>query len=131
MISLNDLSRLSRGRLADSKVLFKAGRYDGAAYLAGYAIEIALKLRICKTLKWIGFPETAREFENYGTLKTHKLDVLLHLSGFEKQIKSNYLSEWSVVTSWDPEARYRPIGSAKKSDIQLMILSAQMLIKIL
>lgn len=80
MITLKDLRLIARARLQDSEVLFKAGRYDGAAYLAGYAVEIALKTRICKTLKWLGFPETAKEFENYASLKTHKLDVLLHLS---------------------------------------------------
>lgn len=34
-------------------------------YLCGYAIEVALKARICRTLNWTGFPETRGEFEGY------------------------------------------------------------------
>ena len=79
MISKADLLKIARGRLKDAAVLLAAGRHDGAIYLGGYVVEIALKHRICKTLKW----KTNREFQGYQSFKTHDLDVLLSLSGVE------------------------------------------------
>ena len=92
-------------------------------------MELAIRARICQTLKWDGFPETRREFENYGSLKVHKLDVLLSLTGHQARIKTHHLTEWSVVAAWDPESRYRPIGSASRADAQLMIHSAEVLLR--
>src|SRR5690349_9720166 len=111
MIPVKELDRLAKARLKDAQVLLVAGRYDGALYLCGYAIEIGLKLRICKTLKWAGFPATNKEFDNFKSFKVHNLDVLLSLTGMEAKIKSKYLAEWSAVTIWNPEARYTTIGS--------------------
>ncbi len=105
------------------------GRYDGAIYLCGYGIELALKTRICQTLKWPGYPSTNSEFEQYRSFKTHDLDVLLHLAGREQRIKTNFLAEWSAVAQWNPAARYLPIGTAKKDDAHLMISAAKNLVK--
>jgi hypothetical protein len=80
MIIVDKLEKLAQARLEDAEVLFKATRYDGSIYLCGYAVELALKARICKTLGWSGFPSTRSEFSNYQSFKTHNLDVLLRLS---------------------------------------------------
>jgi HEPN domain-containing protein len=90
MVPIADLRKIAKGRLVDADVLFQAGRYDGAIYLCGYAVEIALKARICRTLKWPGYPSN---FTGYLSFKTHNLDILLHLSGVEAKIKSKYLAE--------------------------------------
>jgi hypothetical protein len=68
-------------------------RYDGAIYLCGYAIEVALKARTCRTLGWAEFPETNREFENYRSFRTHDLEVLLNLSGVRNRILTDYVAE--------------------------------------
>lgn len=54
-ITIKELSELCKERLKDAEILIKAQRYDGAYYLCGYVIELALKKRICKTLNWDGF----------------------------------------------------------------------------
>lgn len=131
MISKSELNKLAKARLKDAKVLFDAKRYDGAVYICGYVIELSLKLRICKTLNWEGFPSTNSEFQDFRSFKTHNLDVLLALSGVEEKIKTKYLSEWSAIIIWDPEARYNPIGSIEKSDAELMINSAKVLLRVL
>jgi hypothetical protein len=61
----------------------------------------------------------------------HDLDILLRLTGREAKIKTSYFTEWSVVSQWDPEARYKPIGSADRSAASLMISSAETLLKVL
>jgi HEPN domain-containing protein len=124
MISVEEIRAVADARLQDALVLLGNERLDGAAYLCGYAVELALKARICVTLSWPGFPETRSEFENYTSFRTHKLDVLLRLSGQEQRIKTEYLSEWSVVARWDPEARYKPIGHAEREGVELMLACA-------
>lgn len=99
MIAKTELRKLANARLHDAKTLFSAKRYDGAVYICGYVIELGLKLRICKTLNWDGFPSTNREFNDFRSFKTHNLDVLLALSGIEEKIKTEYLTEWSAITS--------------------------------
>lgn len=128
MLSRRELKQIARARLRDAEVLFEANRYDGASYLCGYAVEIALKAKICETLKWKSFPLTNAEFRNYQSFKTHSLDVLLTLSGVEEKIKKRYLTAWSVVVDWDPEARYEPTGKVSERDSRLMIESTKVLV---
>ncbi|RYY05966.1 MAG: hypothetical protein EOP43_07635 [Sphingobacteriaceae bacterium] len=131
MISTADLIIIATARLNDAEILLNAQRYDGAVYLCGYSIEIALKHKICQTLNWVGFPSTNREFEKFKSLKTHDLDVLLSFTGIEVALKTSYLAEWSAVAIWNPEARYNPTGAISSADANLMINSAKTLIDIL
>lgn len=131
MISLADLISIATERLVDAETLLHAHRYDGAVYLCGYSIEIALKHKICITLNWAGFPSTYNEFAKYKSLKTHDLDVLLTFTGIETTLKSTHLAEWSAVAIWNPEARYNPTGIVNPADASLMILAAKTLIGLL
>ena len=112
-------------------MLLANDRIDGAAYLCGYAIELSLKARICTTLNWQGFPETRGEFENLASFKTHKLDVLLVLSGQERRIKTEHFSEWSAIATWDPEARYKAVGQNDRAEVELMVVSVMFLLDVL
>ena len=128
MLLRAELRKIARARLKDAELLFAARRFDGAVYMCGYAVELALKARICRTLNWNGFPATRREFESYGAFKTH---VLLHLSGIESSITSNYFVDWSDVATWNPEVRYNPIGSATRPQAARMLAAAKRLIRVL
>ena len=44
----SDFQKLAEDRIADAGALFEAHRYDAAYYLAGYAVECALKACIAK-----------------------------------------------------------------------------------
>jgi HEPN domain len=131
MITRSDLIKIARARLRDAEVLYRSRRYDGAIYLCGYAVEIALKVRICRTLSWPGYPSTGGEFQNYQSFRTHNLHVLLRLSGVEERIKTTLMTEWSAVAAWDPEARYQQVGSATRQAAELMITSARVLLRVL
>src|SRR5881397_1485216 len=102
MIARADLRRIAQARLQDARALRDRGQHDGAVYLCGYAVEIALKTRICLTLKWPGFPSTSRECEGKQSLRTHDLNLLLSFSGLEPLIRSRYLPQWSIVAPWVP-----------------------------
>jgi len=56
MITTKDLRAISRERLRDARALLRAKRFDGTYYVCGYAVELALKARCCRTLKWADFP---------------------------------------------------------------------------
>ncbi len=87
MIPVEMLDNLAKERLADAEILFSKERYGGALYLCGYAVELALKARACKTLDWEGLQEKEKDFSLFKILFTHDLNALLRLTGFEKSIE--------------------------------------------
>jgi hypothetical protein len=119
MLTPVELRTIARERLQDAHILCSNGRYDGAGYICGYAVELALKARICETLNWLGFPQTAKEFTNYTSFKTHSFVVLLSLSGREQIIV--IASEWSDK---EPFAAVRLISDALVSKLNSEELSA-------
>jgi HEPN domain-containing protein len=131
MLSTQEIRRIAFAHMSDSQVLHSAKRYDGASYLCGYAVELALKARICKTLKWGGYPQTNSEFQGLTSFKVHDLEMLLRLSGKEAVVKTKYLAEWSGVMIWKPEDRYNPIGTANEINAKIMLNSAETLLKTL
>jgi HEPN domain-containing protein len=131
MISPKDLRTIARARLRDAQVLLKAKRFDGAFYLSGYAVELALKARICRTLKWRDFPQSGREFDDFRSLRTHDLEVLLKFSGFEQRVTAKALKEWSVVAKWNPEKRYQAIGLLKPPEAAEMVRYVERLLEVL
>ena len=134
MLTPIELRDIAEARWEDAEALFAVGRYDGAMYLCGYAVELALKARICKTLGWSGYPETNHEFQGLQSFRTHNLDMLLRLSGVEEHIKveqEEYTTAWTTVLRWEPEMRYKRIGSASRESVQLMMESAKVLLEAL
>jgi HEPN domain-containing protein len=122
-----EIEKIVQARIEDARILYEASRYEGSVYLCGYAIELGLKARICRTLQWDEYPTTGK----YKMFKTHDLDVLLHLSGCEDKIKLKHMADWSIVAQWNPEARYNPIGNVKDSDAKDMLESTKELLKVL
>lgn len=124
MITKPDLKKLINRYVTDSDVLLSNRRYASSIYLGGYAVELALKYRICKLLQFgYGYPENDIEFNRYtkgksrftGTtikrvkdLKTHNLSGLLFYSGEQINITTNFLAEWNIIKSWDVFMRYNP-----------------------
>jgi HEPN domain-containing protein len=129
MILATELTRLARAKLKDAEFLLRGKRYDGAMYLCGYAIEMAFKARICRTLKWGGFPATRGEFEGLQSFRTHDLELLLRLAGREQYIKNSYLAEWHTVVKWDPEVRYQLVGTATEVETRTMIAAVRALLR--
>ena len=119
MLTIKQLREIAKERIKDAEALFRAERYEGAMYICGYAVEIALKARICKTLRWPSFPQTDSEFggknRKYTPFKIHSLNLLLSYSGLEGKIRNRFIVQWSLVDSWDPQSRYNPTIKATKA----------------
>jgi HEPN domain-containing protein len=131
MISTKELRAIARARLQDAKVLLRAKRFDGAWYLCGYAVELTLKARICRTLKWSGFPESRHDFEGLQSVKTHDLEILLRFSGIEDRVKTKHMADWSVALRWDPEKRYRGNRLVTAQEATDMVECVQRLLEVL
>ena len=131
MIPTSDLRAIAKARLRDAQILLRAKRFDGAFYLCGYSVELALKARICQTLKWSGFPQVGNEFQGLQSVKTHDLEVLLKFSGIEDRIRQKHMSEWSVVLDWNPEKRYQSVGQSTKQQSTDMLTSAKRLLAVI
>src|ERR1700687_3859041 len=104
----DDLKILSGIRIREAQILLEAGSSQGPFYLAGYAVECALKACIAKQTNRFDFPDLKLVNKSY----THKLDELLKVAGIEDALKqaqkahptlTNY---WRYVKSWDENSRY-------------------------
>jgi hypothetical protein len=104
----SDFQQLATARPRDAEVLLNNGCYDGAYYLLGYAVECALKACIAKLTKQYDFPDKDIVNRSY----THKLDVLLNVSGllpeFDKESKANpsFAINWAIIKDWNESTRY-------------------------
>jgi len=85
-----------------------AGHPSGAYYLAGYAIECALKAKIACQFRENEIPD--RAFVN--SVYTHELTALLRLAGLESELDDAIAKDadlgqrWTVVKGWSENARY-------------------------
>jgi HEPN domain-containing protein len=126
-----ELVRIAKTRLGDAKVLLNNGRHDGAGYLCGYAVEVALKYRVCQFRNWEGQPENAHEDPSYRVLITHALDDLLHLANIPRAVRARCFAEWSIIRTWSPTTRYDTIGSVSRGQAERLIQAAERLVKVL
>ena len=131
MIHVDELDSIARARLDDARALLAAGRLDGATYLCGYAIELALKARICRTLNWSEFPSTGGEFQDYRSFQTHDLEVLLHLSGQDARLRQDHFGIWSSVAGWRVDLHYNPPGTTQQTGATAMIRATEELLAVL
>lgn len=94
----------------DARVLYRAARYDGAAYLCGYALELALKARICRHLKLAEYPPVTQRRELQNAFKSHDFQELKLLGGLGDWPKIEDVrlqANWQMVARWKPEWRYQ------------------------
>jgi HEPN domain len=113
MIVLNrtDLQQLADDRVLDAEALLNAGRWSGAYYLAGYAVECALKACIAKQTNLHDFPDKSAAQKSF----THDLLELLELAGLRLQLQLDSTPatnpalgiNWQQVKNWNEKARYQ------------------------
>jgi HEPN domain-containing protein len=103
-----DLQEIAKIRIRESSALLDAGLPDGAYYLAGYAVECALKACIAKRTREHDFPEKTLVNNSY----THKLKDLLKLAELKVELEAILQSDplmdanWAIVQDWSEESRY-------------------------
>ena len=102
-----DFQQIAELRLLESKALLAAGFSDGAYYLAGYAVECALKACIAKRTLEHDFPE-----KGSGKYYSHDLEDLLGFARLKTdldqalQASLAMRTNWGIVNNWSEESRY-------------------------
>lgn len=104
-----DFQELAEERLRDAEVLLVAGQWSGAYYVAGYAVECALKAVIAKRTFADDFPA-----KDAAKLYTHNLKELLSFAGLGTAngaittpgVSTRCTALWDIVKLWKEIARY-------------------------
>jgi HEPN domain-containing protein len=104
-----ELQEISEVRLRESRALLNAGFAEGAYYLAGYAVECALKACIAKRTQGHDFPE--KKFVNDS--HTHNLKTLLQLAELKTELDTIIEADPAMesvldrVQEWSETTRYQ------------------------
>ena len=111
-VNRKDLQFLAAARFAEAKTLLRAGRPDGAYYLAGYAVECALKACIARATQRHEFPDK----KSVDASHTHNLRDLVKVANLELTRLENakrdpvFRGYWDLVQQWSEHSRYRRNG---------------------
>ncbi len=98
--------------MQDAQLLYRHRRFDAAYYLAGYAIECALKACIARKTKRYDFPDKELAQNVY----THDLAQLARLAGLRDQLEEEFRNDplletrWDLVRDWKEKSRYELRG---------------------
>lgn len=100
---------LARQRIRDARVLLGAACPVAAYYLAGYAVECALKACIARKTRRHDFPSRQKPDT---TPYTHDLSQLIKVVGLQEELKKElqgraaFKINWTIVKDWNEESRY-------------------------
>ena len=112
--SRSDFEALMDLRMEEARHLLAQGNWDGAYYLAGYAVEFALKVRIISELmKSNSFPAKGIVDSFY----KHDLAALRRLAGLDVEMDSDAAvsPHWDIVKDWNEQSRYEIRKSDKEA----------------
>jgi HEPN domain-containing protein len=123
----NDLRSLARVRLKEARVLLKGKLFDGAYYLAGYAIECALKACVASKTKRHDYPDKQTVADSY----THDLKTLLRVAGLNAELEQATVADkalqahWQVVLGWKEVSRYQRTSGAMATALVRAVADTQ------
>ena len=118
-----DFQRLAELRAKEAATLSKTGNQQGAYYLAGFAVECALKACIAKKTRRHDFPA---DKDYAGKVYTHNLDQLLKLAPLDAQLgdtRPQLANNWDLVRRWNVDSRYETSNLGGR-DLTLAVNSA-------
>ena len=139
---------LSDKKFTVAEFLVANGFYDDAYYLGGYAFELRLKAKICKTLvipdffdfdnsksRKLPLAKTKRTDKDnlYKPFKVHDYEQLLILSGLYTQFSEKIITDlvfgadWSVISRWDENLRYST--GTNEADVKSFLKSIKNMIQ--
>ncbi len=115
-----DFQRLAEIRLMESELLLANGQWDGAFYLAGYVVELALKFCIIKRqMANDRFPQKDYSKDCY----SHNLAQLARIAELSVEIESEasvnaiFSGHWHTVCQWSEQKRYDQIGQQEAIEL--------------
>ncbi len=120
IVTRGDFQSLADQRLVEAKLLLDHGHWDGAYYLAGYAVELGLKACIIKSLLGTdAFPAKDFSKECY----THGISKLVGLAKLEVLLQSataadpDLQTNWLLTRDWSEAKRYHRIAQSEAESL--------------
>lgn len=113
------LQEIAEIRLKEAIILFNAGCFDGAYYLAGYALECGLKACVALLMQEFVVPKKKLLQEYYN----HNLRSLISTAGLdiifqdEQRKDPKFAESWTKVKDWNSDCRYDKWDEIKSKDI--------------
>jgi HEPN domain-containing protein len=126
-VDRNHLRALSGLRLREARTLLRAGLYDGAYYLSGYALECGLKACIASQTRRHDFPDLQRVRDSY----VHDLEKLVRVAGLtdllkaEEQVDPQFSLNWNLVRDWNETSRYARYREQSARDMFSAVASSR------
>jgi HEPN domain-containing protein len=114
-----DFQQIAELRLGESKALLAAGFSEGAYYLAGYAVECALKACIAKKTREHDFPEKKLVNDSH----THDLGKLIQLAELKVELEAAMQanpamkSSLDAVQDWSEASRYEKRNAQEATEL--------------
>lgn len=119
-----EFQQLAEGRLVEAKALLDLGLWDGAYYLAGYAVELGLKACIIKSLMATdAFPD--KDFSR--NCYTHSIAMLLKVAKLEVEWKAATDADsildrnWELTKDWSEQKRYCRMNQGEAEELYTAI----------
>jgi len=106
-VDRGEFQQLSKVRLKEARALLEMGLSDGAYYLAGYAVEFALKACIAKETRRYEFPDKKKTERSY----SHVLKDLVGVANLDSarrkraRVDPDFETNWNVAQLWSEESR--------------------------
>jgi HEPN domain-containing protein len=119
MVKRKQLISLAKSRLKEARILFEKECYDGAYYLAGYAVECGLKACIARLTQRHDFPDKKTVDASY----VHDLAQLVTVAKLkaaldaEKASDPQFALSWTVVKDWTESSRYKRNNKKAAQDL--------------
>ncbi|MDR0337430.1 MAG: hypothetical protein LBI18_10100 [Planctomycetaceae bacterium] len=131
-----EIESLAWERLDEAHILYENKKFDGAFYLAGYAVELILKVRICNLFNIPNLFEESSQSINIITgiselrrsVKIHNLQLLLVYSGLKKEFDIKVRNDPNfedinsyLIQKWSEQSRYHVVGTVPPTIIHQVL----------
>lgn len=116
-----EFKNIAEIRIREAQVLLDQGLNSGAYYLAGYALECAIKACLSKQILQHNIPEKKFILDIY----THDLQKLIRFDdelsasfNERKQLADNdFITNWSIVKDWSEQSRYKTYNENEAKEL--------------
>ena len=104
-----EFQQVAEIKIKEAQALFERRLYNGAYYLAGYAVECAFKACIARHVRNNELPDKSFVNDSY----THNFDKLLNISELTEEFKNAYSENWElyenwmIISEWTVDSRYQ------------------------
>ena len=119
--------QLADVRIDEALMLLAQGKYDGAYYLAGYAVECGLKACIARLTNQNDYPPKPKYIHDY---YSHEIEKLVKTAGLTSERNADVAADldleanWGVVKDWSEESRYERKTQAQAQQLIAAITDA-------